>query len=378
MTLITITGEKMGENVVFFIGAGFTKAVVKTAPTGAQFLTKAFDPSGPFIKDKKVTDLKTFIEKIYYQLNDKVYPNIEDVLSLIDYSIQRKESLSRDYLLEDLIKVRNDFIYLIGKVIKECIEKSDDKDKTLKPSRDFIENISKLLSNGSYSKVSIISTNYDLIIDNALLEKKKSCNYAIRLRDSIFWDQNEKRENVRVNSAHGNWRFQNNEGGINEGDILLVKIHGSLNWFYCPKCDEIDITVGRKGATQLARDHQKFICINRFCTSNYEPLIVTPTMLKVYDNSFLKELWGKSGKMISETDKLIFIGYFLHPADYHIRSLITKSLVKNGKNPDVLVIDQKPEDKEVKKRYQALFGKNKVNFQPIELEGLLNDWNKFF
>jgi len=39
----------MGKNIIFFIGAGFTKAIVHTAPTGAQFLTKAFDSQGPYI-----------------------------------------------------------------------------------------------------------------------------------------------------------------------------------------------------------------------------------------------------------------------------------------------------------------------------------------
>ena len=83
----------MGKNIIFFIGAGFTKAIVHTAPTGAQFLTKAFDSQGPYIQDTKVTKLKNFVEYCYYKLDGDLYPNIQDVLSLIDYCIQKNEAL---------------------------------------------------------------------------------------------------------------------------------------------------------------------------------------------------------------------------------------------------------------------------------------------
>ncbi len=145
--------KKEGRRIVFFIGAGFTKAVVNTAPTGTEFLSKAFDPGGIFIRDERVKRVKKFIESTYYPLNG-IYPNIEDVLSLIDYIIQKKEALSKDYSLEDVITVRNNLIYLIGDVIKNSIEKSQGKKKL---SRVFIEKISSLLKNGT--KISIITTN---------------------------------------------------------------------------------------------------------------------------------------------------------------------------------------------------------------------------
>jgi len=79
----------------------------------------------------------------------------------------------------------------------------------------------------------------------------------------------------------------NCRGVINKGDIPLLKIHDSLNWFYSPKCNELDIAVGQKGVVRLAEDQNKYLCVNEYCTSNYESLLVTPTMLKVYDNLFL-------------------------------------------------------------------------------------------
>lgn len=370
--------NKECQRIVFFIGAGFTKAVANTAPTGTEFLSKAFDHRGLFIRDERVKRVKRFIESTYYHLNG-IYPNIEDVLSLIDYVIQKKEALSKDYLLEDVITVRNDLIYLIGEVIKSSIENSQGKKRL---SRDFIEKISNLLKNDA--KISIITTNYDVIIDNALLEKKQSCNYGVRLRYKIYWDTNRTKTNSRPKKSM-DYSFSDSRGEINKGDIPLLKIHGSLNWFCCPKCDEVDITIGKKEATALIADQSKFLCANPYCTSNYEPLIVTPTMLKVYDNTFLQKLWALSENTISEANHLVFIGYSLPEADYHIRSLLVKALVKNNGNPRVLVIvknykndKEKTEIEEVKTKYEALFGKKRIDFQPIGLESFLDIWDKFW
>jgi hypothetical protein len=44
----------MTKDIVFFIGAGFTKAIAETAPTGVEFLSKAFDPDGMFFSDEKI------------------------------------------------------------------------------------------------------------------------------------------------------------------------------------------------------------------------------------------------------------------------------------------------------------------------------------
>lgn len=377
----------MNKNIVFFIGAGFTKAIANTAPTGAQFLSKAF--SGDFLLDQRIKKVKDFIDEIYYPITvsdtpdrKNNIPNIEDVLSLLDYSIQNKETLHNKFLYEEIIEIRNNLVYLIGKVIKETIE--HDGNIKLDLSDDFIKKVKQLIDHNNES--SIISTNYDIILDNSLIRICKSCKYGFLLRHNIFWNPDPKEKIKKVNgqpSYDYNFNGNNISGSINRGIIDLLKIHGSLNWFYCPKCNEIDITILRKGTTDLAADQSMYICENRFCTSNYEPLIVTPTMLKVYDNDYIQNLWKESEKKIADSDQLVFIGYSLPEADYHLRSMIVRGLVKNEKRPKLLIIDKKPEkseeiqwSKNVENRYKLLFGTQNIDFKPIGLSGLLKDWEK--
>ncbi len=368
------------QNIVFFIGSGFTKAVVNAAPLGNQFFIKAFDPKSHIANHPQLKRVKTFIEKIYFPLKGENYPNIEDVLSLIDYTIQKKDVLSKDYSFNDLIIIRSDLIYLIGKVIQEALEKMPEEGTNRKLGEKFVEKLQELLK---FSKISIISTNYDLIVDNALIVKLKSCNYGIKLRYNLPDIYNTKAES----RPYGNvgWNFFGLKGTINNIGLPLLKIHGSLNWFYCPKCDELDITIGEKGIIDHIESESKIFCVNPYCTSSYEPLLITPTMHKMYDNQFLQKLWQLSEEKISQAHKLIFIGFSLSDADYHIRSLLTKGLVNNENNIQIIVVTKGPKNYEerksnqsVKNKYECLFGEHRVDFQEIGLDGFLNNWEDFF
>lgn len=59
-----------------------------------------------------------------------------------------------------------------------------------------------------------ISTNYDILIDKSILEIGKDIDYG--------------------------FNYINSKQSINS--ISLFKIHGSLNWLYCPVCKKIKIT----------------------------------------------------------------------------------------------------------------------------------------
>ncbi len=371
------------QNVVFFVGAGFTKAVAKTAPTGEELFLKAFT-SPAYYDDPRIQSVKDFILNTYRTSSlTTLAPRIEDVLSLVDYTIQKQEPLSTRYSLQNVKKVRNDIIYLIGRVIKDGIETFSQRNLNI--SRQFIEKVNalrkKISETFTDSRVSIISTNYDIIIDNALLEKAVSCNYGIRLRFNVY-PYITKTEDIRdtMPEYYPGWNFAGVNGLLNRGEIDLIKIHGSLNWFHCPKCDELDITVGGKELIELTKDQNEVFCVNKFCTSRYEPLLVTPTMLKAYDTRILKELWKLSEKRISESDLVIFIGYSLPEADYLIRSLLSDALAKREDTTRIIVIEKKPESEEeklsikkIEDRYRRLFGE--IKFCPIGLQDLLINWD---
>jgi len=234
----------------------------------------------------------------------------------------------------------------------------------------------------------IISTNYDLVVDNMLMRYLQSCNYGFAARrvlgSEVMEHAEVRRDGVRGEGV-GTWHYYSASGPLNNG-CLHVKLHGSLNWLYCPRCDELDITVGEKGAVLTA--DPGLTCGNQNCTARYEPLIVDPTMYKLYDNRLLRESLDLAERALKRARVIVFIGYSLPEADYELRCLLVRAVANNygaERRPRLLVIDDVITNKKcahdrnsiraVGRRYKSLFG-GKVEFLPIGLHGLLERFDE--
>lgn len=372
--------------VVFFIGAGFTKAITETAPTGNDFLAKAFRESWSFSNDPRIQlELKDFLETAYHRLEqESQFPRVEDVLSLLDFCIANRSALNSKYDLERLVRLKGILVYLISSMIKESFYGRQRRHF----ARSFTEKLVGLTKNHA---VAVISTNYDIVLDNSLLSKAESCNYGIKIRSSVDLPE---MANNRAQLAYANtpdyWSYEDEfsggeeaRGQLNRGTIVHLKLHGSLNWVHCPKCDEIDVTIARKGAANLLEDEKRPLCVNPYCTCSYDAFLVGPTMLKTYTSRLLGGLWNLSEQAVAQTQKMVFVGYSMPEADYLIRALLIRALARNPNRESlkITVIDRKPDGASAKRylqeltdRYTALLG-DRVDVKGIGLDGLLTSFD---
>jgi hypothetical protein len=102
------------------------------------------------------------------------------------------------------------------------------------------------------------------------------------------------------------------------------------------------------------------------CNTKYEPIIITPTMIKRYgDKLGIKQSWSLAEDSIKNADKIVFIGYSLSDSDYFTKYILVRALAHNEKriNGQLIleVITRADSNSETTKRYQCLFGDN-VNF----------------
>lgn len=371
------------EPITFFFGAGATKAVAPDAPLGDELLpailkfTEENDPEIGTIIQKTHNFIDDFYSKRSVDQNS--LPRIEDVLSLLDLYTKERVSLTRDFRYEDIIELKNDLIFIMCKVLDK--ELREEQCTNIEVVNNFADKINKI----SNPKITFISTNYDIVLDNTLY-KLNICNYGVIIRTVL------ERERLNPNEAEmsigigGQERFFKAQSrnvpfapwSANKGKIPLFKIHGSLNWLWCPRCEELDITVYEKGVLRTQRHN--YLCASQYCTSPYEFLIVTPTMFKVYDNRIIKEVWEGAEKSISASKYLVFIGYSLPEADIHIRCMLTRAIANVTARPRILVIDydqgnnsehsRKVDD--TKKRYKRLLGNN-VRFVRYGFQEFVND-----
>ena len=106
--------------------------------------------------------------------------------------------------------------------------------------------------------------------------------------------------------------------------MLLFKPHGSLNWLFCPTCNELEITPKEKGVvTRLISDFRNAACPH--CGSVYSPLIVPPSFYKDLNNVFLSSIWNRTDVALRQVKHIIFCGYSFPDADIHIKYLLKRA-----------------------------------------------------
>ncbi len=74
--------------------------------------------------------------------------------------------------------------------------------------------------------------------------------------------------------------------------IKLYKIHGSLNWLYCPICNSVTLTPHEGGVMKLIENSSETKCLE--CGELTEPIIVPPTYFKNMSNIFLSNVWNET------------------------------------------------------------------------------------
>jgi hypothetical protein len=311
---------------VYIFGAGASKAVADQSPLMKDFLASAFET---FPDDTRIREVRDFVCDFYPGrpwADDAqiLWPRLEDLLSQLDLSIAQTRPLSPYYKVPRVQELREHVVYLIAKVLQEKLGSLDDP-----ATRDFVRNVLQ-------EEDTIISLNYDIILDNALLEERGQVNYGTEVR--------------RASKVYRLWRHVDPRQSI---QVPLYKLHGSLNWLYCPICQELDITEGQKGALFTFDDAQPAHCVD--CGCPYETLIITPTLLKSYANGLLVEVWRCAEKRIVRADHLVFIGYSLADADIEIKCMIKRATYRRLR-PKVTVVDIEPPDSGLAERYRRLFG----------------------
>jgi hypothetical protein len=341
-------------STVYVFGAGATKAVFPSAPLMSELLPRALDALDRSRDGKeRATRMRRFLDDFYgVRLNSHNLalghlPRLEDVLSQIDLAIEEDRPLSKDYRLSLLRQLREDIAYAICEALQESL---DQRQYAIGESGydTMVRFLSSLAPN-----TTLLSTNYDLVLDNGLREiqgPSMRVDYGMpvrfeRERQGRGWDN-------RPPMA-ADWQFPRPPRGA-----PLYKLHGSLNWVYCPVCQALDTTGEIKGMhyAYLSDTPRALLC--PVCEGKYNSLIVTPTFLKTFGNGLLRQVWTRAEESIAQADQIVFIGYSLPDADIQLRCMLMRGLFRSrgrGGSTRIHVVDNQPLPNPTHDRYVQLF-----------------------
>jgi NAD-dependent SIR2 family protein deacetylase len=335
----------LGRTVVVF-GAGATKAC--GGPLTNEILHDLLKAQGELEREGYLALVDRFLVENFNVPPTgrrlEHFPPLPLVLSLVDTAVDRGDSFGREWNAAQLRVVRDGLEYGIFALLERRLRRIQPHYKRFLAS----------LYAADPEDVTLISLNYDIIADNALpavVEREG----RLALPDYC------------CDIATDGYRRADKFG-------KLIKLHGSLNWLYCPNCHRLDLGVSRTGRrtvkvlNELYRDRQndldaKYGCHGspcRECGTFVRPVLITPTHLKDYRNPHIARIWYEAARALREAKHVIFVGYSMPEDDVEVIYLFKRGLVDVDR---VTVVEQAGTGKRaavdvhpVGRRYRALFG----------------------
>lgn len=368
----------MTSKTVYVLGAGFSKPA--GAPNQAELLEGITRLRGSRFKAKK-DKLLSFLEGDLKIPRSKLADvALEDIYTPIDRCLADRSSFrGRDQKqLEDL---RGCLDYLIAVVIRNALRSTSRAAYIDKFAAHLVRQAARraeLAEDGqtadqanAWDPFSVISLNWDILLDNALDDALHTHDMGVGFGDYdpfgvvdyCCYVSSYEEGDRRIRS--GLWSL-----GARGYNIKLLKLHGSLNWLQCTNCQRLFTAFGEKIVVSEKIGKPCRHCLKHGTRAKLRGTLVTPTFLKDLSNFQLKLVWQNAGVELMEARKIVFIGYSLPHADFELRQLITRMIHPEASIHSVL-LGRAPTFKEEVKRYKEFFPAHRLTFEKGGVEAFV-------
>ncbi len=303
---------------LYLFGAGASAA--EGAPATRDLFPMAYRDLGPRF-DPRVAEVWEFLEAVFQRPVDgpdafQHLPSLDEVISLVDWSLHVDQGLGPEYDPHRLYRIRQALEHLVCSVLDAVRDRRRPADG---PHARFARALAAR-SPGSYA---LLSLNYDTLLDDALRAAGLSPDYGL-------------------------------EPGESPAGPLLLKLHGSLNWVHCPACDQIAVL--REQVAHLLPRSAGLAC-GRCGSRRLAGVVISPTWLKRYSPGRLTRVFEHALEAVRRARRIVIIGYSMPPADVAVHHLLRRGLLTRPQPepPKVAVITRRPSETVVD-RFRRLFG----------------------
>lgn len=217
-------------------------------------------------------------------------------------------------------------------------------------------------SRGNIDACSVITFNYDLLLDYALHKQKLKVDYCLN-------EINEDKKN----------------------QIKLMKLHGSLNWFM--QKDEKngvlpiyldDIFKDKKYYFNQGEKYKNFFIDPIKWLSKYnneyngksiipEPILVPPTFNKMEDNERIINVWRQASLELTKAENILICGYSHPLTDDFFKYLFALGVSGDSIINRFVVYDP---DEKLEEKYRNMLGRSleeKYNFENTDFQDFVGD-----
>jgi hypothetical protein len=322
---------------VYVFGAGASVHV--GAPLTKDFLFEGFSllpfPDAYDVSTQKFRMVAQLIDRLYGSrletyVKDALSPdhiwrpsdipsvNIEELLSFVDLGLRRGEAWLPFGDLQDAL---HEFVFTtleqttLG-YYSDCYRRLENG--TLGHNRNCYDKLVDYIMHVDEINC-MITFNYDLFLDQAMSKN----NHEVLGDYNIEFAEVENFERYK--------RLLSRQR--RDDDVDLLKLHGSLNWARCPRCQRLFLAYFRRYRQIL--DRSCLSCGN----GQVLPVLVPPTLLKQIDIPGLVSVWKRAEYFLEKADTLTIFGYSFPDADIEAKWLFKRSIAKNPGRPALTLVE---------------------------------------
>jgi NAD-dependent SIR2 family protein deacetylase len=166
-----------------------------------------------------------------------------------------------------------------------------------------------------HEDASIATTNYDCCMDRALTDGGLQFDYSVDFANSKSVSNGTKA-------------------------IPLIKLHGSLNWFYCETCQHVYRLDIEQTVSDYLEDRGLYpvIGVCKDCGGQRRGLLVPPLAMKFDVAPPLNPLLQRADQLFSNADLLVVVGFSFAEADLYLTRMLSKAM-QNRTDTRLLIID---------------------------------------
>ena len=319
------TIDPKNEKVAFLLGAGASKPSPSSIPTVTELLPELLRLARRLDREQ-VTSLADFCDQ-------QRIDNIEDLLTAVQISAFCSRNLAIMRLVEFQLFGRNNTMTRGGR--PRLPARTDVS--SVAYLQDTLQVLFGLLSNlmlpanpndghraiVNYLRVKpstpIITTNYDCCIDRALISNAVPFTYTVDFDNP----------HVLGNSA--------------ETAAPLIKLHGSLNWFYCETCQKVRLIDIEETVDSYnnQRGEYPIISVCNECGGQRRALLVPPHAMKFDIAPPLQSLIEKASSCFEQSTLIVVVGFSFADADLYISRMLIKA-IQASKKTRLVIIDPDP------------------------------------
>lgn len=348
----------VNQKTVFIVGAGFSRNA--GLPIQSEFtelmLAAATHKSG--MRRRLMPRLSAFMKDVFDYSQGRgleQFPDLEDIFTAIDLSANTGHHLGPQFTPQKLRELRR---ILLSNIIRMLNSAYLDGQKKPKPER---ASLLYFLSEVSAERHQFVSLNWDVVLESCFVELDRPFKpfYGNEIKQVIL--------------ESGLVRLTKDE---NTSQILISKMHGSINWLYCDCCRRTFAVppekVGFLGYQVLKPEevselfpndrHPRLKCPEcnnvdltvRLATFSYQKAMRTP---------MFESCWIEAEKALRDAKKWVFIGYSLPQADFEFKYLLKRIQLARRQRPSIQVVSRSNDENDpTVLRYKKLFGDRKIEF----------------